>query len=157
LKQLALALHSCNDTFKFMPPAGGPRDDPPLIPVCTGGGHFPTFPVAPGYAGPPAGRGSLHYFLLPFIEQGNLHKRAFSSSEEWTGHRPPKIFLCPAERSGGPAGMVAEVWAVAGPPAVSGTWIGLTNYASNVQVFGAQRPTASLTTTFEDGTSNTVV
>jgi prepilin-type N-terminal cleavage/methylation domain-containing protein len=157
LKQLALALHSCNDTFKAMPPAGGPRDDPPLVPLGTGGGHFPTFPVSPGYVGPPAGRGSLHYFLLPFIEQGNLHKRAVSASDELTGYRPPKIFLCPAERSGGPDGMVAEIWSVAGPPAVSGTWVGLTNYAANVQVFGAQRPTASLGTSFEDGTSNTVV
>lgn len=51
LKQLTLATHSCNDTFRKMPPAFGPLGAPPVV------GYY-----------------TIHYHLLPFIEQDNLYK-----------------------------------------------------------------------------------
>ncbi|MBI3411478.1 MAG: DUF1559 domain-containing protein [Planctomycetes bacterium] len=51
LKQLTLATHSCNDVFRKMPPAFGPLGAPPVV------GYY-----------------TVHYHLLPFIEQDNLYK-----------------------------------------------------------------------------------
>jgi len=55
LKQLSLATHSCNDVFKKMPPAYGVLGAPPL-----------------------AGAYTLHYHLMPFVEQDNLYKAGFT-------------------------------------------------------------------------------
>src|SRR5450432_832660 len=51
LKQICLAVHNCNDTYGRLPPAYG------------------NFPNSAGSVGPPAGLGTLQYFLLPFLEQ----------------------------------------------------------------------------------------
>src|SRR5262245_10671016 len=50
LKQIALACHEVQDVFGRLPPAWG------------------TFQNAPG------GSGSLHYHLLPFVEQDSLYR-----------------------------------------------------------------------------------
>src|SRR5207244_4275852 len=121
------------------------------------GGHFPRFPVSASYAGPPALRGSLHYFLLPYLEQDNLYKLAVSSSDELNGTPGPKVFICPSDDSAGPDGLVMESWTVIGPPLVTGTVMYCTNYAANHQVFGSQNPKARIPATFKDGTSNTIV
>src|SRR5437879_1732757 len=56
LKQMCTAVHACQDAYKKLPPCGGwfPRND--------------------GVVGPPGPthHGSLHFFLLPFIEQKDL-------------------------------------------------------------------------------------
>ena len=57
LKQMALACHSCNDTYGKLPP---------------GVGWFPgNVPVN----STPSGRGTVFYFLLPFVEQDNLYRQ----------------------------------------------------------------------------------
>ena len=56
LKQQALAVHNCNDTYKRLPPAIG-------------------WFASRGPAGS-AGYGTVYFHLLPFIEQDNLHKNA---------------------------------------------------------------------------------
>src|SRR5947209_5861724 len=52
LKQLGLALHNCNDTNGKLPPLVG------------------RYPVQTGNAN------TIHFWLLPFIEQDNLYKSA---------------------------------------------------------------------------------
>jgi prepilin-type N-terminal cleavage/methylation domain-containing protein len=48
LKQIALALHCLNDVYKKLPPAWG------------------------SFANSPAEQASIHYHILPFIEEENL-------------------------------------------------------------------------------------
>src|SRR2546423_1452221 len=57
LKQMSLALHSCNDTFKKLPLSNG---------------YFPGTSRVKG--GAPAEHGTLFYFILPFVEQDNIYK-----------------------------------------------------------------------------------
>src|SRR5579864_9775822 len=52
LKQLALAMHACNDAYKKLPPVVG------------------SFPQQDEKAG------TLFFYLLPFIEQANIYKEA---------------------------------------------------------------------------------
>jgi prepilin-type N-terminal cleavage/methylation domain-containing protein/prepilin-type processing-associated H-X9-DG protein len=130
LKQLGLATHAANDTYKKLPPAGGwyPRG--------------PVNGVLPP-PGPPAPYGSVLYFLLPFVEQTNLHRSMSLTSDNFATAKPPAVYLCPSEFNS--------------PGGVYNTF-GVANYAPNVQVFGsANVPTAAIPRTFADGTSNTVL
>ena len=99
--------------------------------------------------------GNLFYWLLPFIEQDNLfklHKTGYS----WTlgGESDPgpivnqtvKPYLCPSDPTNQPVQMWGGGWAAG-------------NYAANYQVFAQNNNAnfnASLTSTFSDGTSNTI-
>ena len=72
LKQIGLATHSCNDANGHLPPVTG------------------LFPGAVGTSGgPPAQLGSLQYFLLPYMEQGNLYNNTWGNSDyanvSWSG------------------------------------------------------------------------
>jgi prepilin-type processing-associated H-X9-DG protein len=132
LKQLGLATHAINDTFKILPPAGGwfPKAPPPS------GGNLPP-------PGPPAPYGSVLYFLLPYVEQKNLSLTMSLTSDNFATTKPPIVYLCPSE--------------FISPDGVHNTF-GVASYAPNVQVFGDKnRPTAAIPRTFPDGTSNTVL
>ena len=61
LKQMGLCLHNCNDTYGYLPPSNGNFPSPATSPV----------------------HGSLHYWLLPFMEQLNLY-----NSEQPNGNVP---------------------------------------------------------------------
>jgi prepilin-type N-terminal cleavage/methylation domain-containing protein len=61
LKQLALATHTCNDTYRKLPPVHG---------------WFPASANAPRNN---AGYGSVLFHLLPFIEQRNLYQAAYGT------------------------------------------------------------------------------
>jgi len=89
--------------------------------------------------------GSLHFWLLPFIEQDNIFKAAGNNS--WNQNNTAvKTFICPSDPT---------------------TWTsypnGGTNYAWNVWVFsggqgwGADQKPGSLVTAMPDGTSQTVI
>ena len=78
LKQQGLAVQNCNDTLGVLPPAYG------------------NFPNPAGAAGPPAGLGTLQYFLLPFLEQDNLYRQTAVTSDNIMG-TPLKIFMGPAD------------------------------------------------------------
>src|SRR5437763_2517473 len=60
LKQMGLAMHSYNDTYKRLPPTMGWRPSPPS-------GQYA---VANGVDG------TAFFHILPFIEQNNLFKQA---------------------------------------------------------------------------------
>ncbi len=70
LKQVALTLHSCHDTYKRFPPAWGPFPPPPS----TASVNTQTTTLGP-----------LHYWLLPFMEGDNIYK-LFQ-----TGNISPKV------------------------------------------------------------------
>jgi prepilin-type N-terminal cleavage/methylation domain-containing protein len=129
LKQMSLALHNCNDTYQRLPPAAG---------------YFPAF-TAPAAGAPtmPAPHGTLQYFLLPFLEQQNVYNATANFS--YTSGAVIKTYLNPADPSAPPTGLH------------DGNR-GATSYASNYYVFGfANGGQASIPTTFQDGTSNTIV
>ncbi len=63
LKQMSLALHSCNDANL-------------KLPSCCG-----FFPGSSGAnAGPPAPHGTLHYMILPYMEGGNVYNSTANNS-----------------------------------------------------------------------------
>jgi len=136
LKQIALACHSCGDTNNsYLPPVYNS--------VTTNSGPF--------------GRttGTLHYFLLPFMEQTALYTAGF------VGGSPTvvKPFIAPLDNTNS-NGAVQDGSTT--PPAG-------TNYAANPWVFAnvnlnattvsttAAFGTARIPATFTDGMSNTVM
>ncbi len=151
LKQLALAVHNCNDTYGKLPPVVG------------------RYPYTTGT------RNTLQFWLLPFLEQDNLYKAAFNGvtydAETYknpaygftAGTQVVKTFLCPSDPSVSPAGVTANA-----PLGADGRQMAATSYGSNAQVFGqsAGNPTFKITNpegyaripaTFTDGTSNTIL
>jgi prepilin-type N-terminal cleavage/methylation domain-containing protein len=152
LKQLCLALHSCNDAQGKLPPTGGYMGSATSI-------------------GPNNPHGSLHYFLLPYIEQDALYK-----SQDGTGTN----IAGAAGNSGdswyiGNGGTIGTVKAFVSPADNAGSTLRGTNdtrpgttYPSNAFLFntngsvgGVDTNTGGLSkgnliTLTPDGTSNTV-
>jgi prepilin-type N-terminal cleavage/methylation domain-containing protein len=166
VKQMVLALHNCHDTHNRLPPAGG------------------TFPGDGPVKDSNAVVGSLHYFLLPFVEQDPVFNRiaqevpkapaADRDANPWVAqgaagstdmvadvarypfHRTPVLYRCPSDPSTGADALVD----FAAPGASIPLLHGVTQYVANLQVFGNiayHSSRASLVGTFQDGTSNTVV
>ena len=135
LKQLALATHACNDANGRLPPMYGP------------------FPPTAGQT-----NGTVFFYLLPFIEQGNLYNQAngnvYQSPPNAHTH-PIKTFQCPSDPNYG-TGLLDP----------NNPWA-LNSYAANYQVFGnpnaGDYPAsnmdggASIPATFTDGQSNTIL
>jgi len=129
MKQLGLATHNSNDTYKMLPPL-----------------------VGGGVAGSPYGANtySLLTYLLPFMEQDNVY-RAITA----TGTAAPtayttvvKAYVCPSDPSS-PGGLDTAGNAVS---SYSGNFLVFGNPAS-----GTYAGTARIPATFSDGTSNTVL
>jgi prepilin-type N-terminal cleavage/methylation domain-containing protein len=128
LKQQTLALHTCNDTYKRMPPA------------------YNNFPNPNGATGPPAGMGTLQYFLLPFLEQQPLYNQVTDSSDNIM-NVALKVFMGPADPSMPGDGIVTMM---GGP-------YGGCSYSCNYVVFGnSPGGSAKIPGSFPDGTSNTI-
>ncbi len=128
-KQQVLALHGCNDTYGVMPPV------------------YNNFPNPAGGMGPPAGMGTLQYFILPWLEQSNLYNSVAMSSD-YAANSPLKVFMSPADPTMPQDGIVTMM---------GGTYGGC-SYASNFVVFGnTPGGTAKIPSTFPDGTANTIV
>jgi prepilin-type N-terminal cleavage/methylation domain-containing protein len=131
IKQLGLAVHNCNDTFDRLPPADG------------------NFPNKSGAVGPPAGLGTLQYFLLPFVEQDNLYRQTTVTSDNIMG-TAVKVFMSPADPTMPSTGLVMSM--------MMGGSYGGSSYCSNYLVFGSTPGgQARIPTTFPDGTSNTML
>lgn len=118
LKQLALSVHNANDTYRVMPPVVGEFQNK---------------------------TGSLHYFLLPFVEQQNLYNMAPNAvwdNDVWSKQLP--IFVDPRDASA-PRGELFD------------GWLATTNYPANWLVFGDGKATATIPASIPDGTSNTLM
>lgn len=136
LKQMALALHNMNDQMNVMPNIEGtyPR---------SGAGVGPSTPMI----------GTLQYFMLPFIEQDNIYKQmAINHNDSWWCGYKVKTYSSPADPSASTGGNFLDTSSPRDGD----------SYAPNEMVFqigarGNSNPTATLRTTFVDGTSNTIV
>jgi prepilin-type N-terminal cleavage/methylation domain-containing protein len=131
LKQLGLAVQHCNDVYKRLPPAYG------------------NFPGAAGAVGPPAGTGTLQYFLLPYLEQQSVYNQATVTSDNLMNITIP-VFMSPADPSMPPDGQVTMMGGMMS--------MGGSSYACNFLVFGgANGGQARIPASFPDGTSNTLL
>ena len=93
LKQITLALHNCNDTYGRLPPADG---------------DFPSNSsnLWPNGQWQPAVQGTVQYFILPYIEQGNVYQQ-YNFSVTWSAaandagpnQNQFSQFLCPSAPS----------------------------------------------------------
>jgi prepilin-type N-terminal cleavage/methylation domain-containing protein len=118
LHQLGIAAHNYHDTFKHMPPATGAN-----------GGRL----------------GSIHYFLLPFIEGNNLYKLDTNSLNLPIESQVFVSFLSPMD-------LTQE-------DGRAGDGRGATNYAANMQAFPnnlGPNSGAKLGSFYRSGTSNVV-
>jgi prepilin-type N-terminal cleavage/methylation domain-containing protein len=153
LRQMGIAVHDCNDTYKKLPPAygyypgkfdnTGNYNDPQV------NGPYYGVNNPMGWTLAPAHHASLHYFILPFVEQEPLYKQTVSDS--WGSSTTVKLYVSPlddvAANLTGPN---------SGRPSCT--------YPSNQYVFGPLDPTnwwatskGSIVTCFRDGTSQTIM
>jgi prepilin-type N-terminal cleavage/methylation domain-containing protein len=147
LKQMSLALHSCNDANLKLPAVVG------FFPGTTGdvwGGHV---------NGTPAIHGTAHYFILPYMEGGNIYT-TMNSTYSWSSGSVVKSYISPGDPTVPASGLT------------NGNR-GATSYAANWYVFGGTEAgtgnpngngngadssgTANIPRTFQDGQSNTIV
>jgi prepilin-type N-terminal cleavage/methylation domain-containing protein len=160
MKQIGLACHSANDTMNRLPPLDGTYANPP-------GFHWNT----------------IHFWLLPYIEQNNLYQSAAFNNNGTVDYDPVnypgggqvvaaamgvKTYFCPSDPSISTDGHGQNA-ATAGLPGADNR-AGGTSYAANGLVFGSNftgangLPTgggdpgqARIPSTFQDGTSNTIL
>ena len=152
LKQVVLACHGCNDTHGKLPP---------------GVGWFPgTVPVD----STPSARGTVFYFLLPYLEQDNVYRQTAGMSAN-AGPSVVPIFLAPNDPTRPPSGILNNNHNVP---------LGAISYAANCLVFGGDKAkpmstylnvddpdpgvddhanvsVAAIPNTFSDGTSLTIL
>jgi prepilin-type processing-associated H-X9-DG protein len=137
LKQVALAGHAAQDAHGSLPPGLG------------------YYPGRGGY-------GTIHFHLLPFIEQNALYQQSsyagyYFAANNQVFAQPVTGYVCPADPSAPPSATARDI--------VGNTW-GVSTYAINAQVVCAVNATGTITSTeyyarlpgsFPDGTSNTIV
>jgi len=131
VKQMSLAVHSYHDANGTVPPLADA--------------------LAPG-----KGQVSVHFFLLPYIEQGAVYDLGMANGGAWNnspnnaGSKPIKTYISPRDPSS-----PLPIWKESN----GGTWA-ISNYGANHAVFGV--PCGSNTVSkmtlqsITDGTSNTV-
>ncbi len=142
LKQQALATHNMNDTYSVLPPI-----------VTNGDLGWGPYTVRSGVT-----RGSLYYFMLPFVEKEPEFKlMATNHPDSWWCGFQIKTFISPSDPSA-PAGFLDT-----GSPRAG------VSYAPNELAFGNggnlgagqwwedAAPQKAIPRTFPDGTSNTIL
>lgn len=119
-----------------------------------------SFPPGLGYLG--NAYGTIHFHLLPYIEQQNLYQQSYYSGYYFVGNngvysQPVRLYVCPADPSV-PGTMQALC-------SVGNLW-GVASYAGNVQVVCRVNAQGRLVSTqryarmpadFGDGTSQTIL
>jgi prepilin-type N-terminal cleavage/methylation domain-containing protein len=131
LKQIGLACHNADETAGRLPRF-----------------HETIFPAAFSPANRQHFDGTVHFWLLSYLEQGDLmHKwNGKDKSNVFNGPNQlptPEVYVCPSDPS-------------MTPTRTSGDFA-ITSYSFNGQVFGDNCPPPKLGSTFLDGTSNTVL
>jgi type II secretory pathway pseudopilin PulG len=146
LKQLGVAVHNFQSTYGKIPPCEGV---PQGVNNPYGGG--------PNNPSPDGTYGTTFWYLLPYVEQGNLYKLgngdSMSSAAVYTS--VVKTFICPSDPS------VQNAGTYGGCGQMNGINIQRDNfasscYAANVMVF-EPRGTNSIEVQMRDGTANTVM
>ena len=152
LKQIGIAIHGLHDTHQKLPTTTG------CFPNTGNGTNWGTDDV-------PSRFGTLHYFLLPHMEQENLYKAAWispgdgtggSGSQSWrtknttTGLAVQKAFIAPHDPSVSAEGVT---WDRGGAASYHSNWHAFGGgWDEDWQVGGKARIPA----TFQDGTSQTI-
>jgi prepilin-type N-terminal cleavage/methylation domain-containing protein len=132
IKQLGLAAHNFAGTYGVLPPAWywGPA-------YGSGWGYEASTSI------PRVNEGSCQYFLLPFIEQGNLWNLSAGSANN-VKRNIVKTFICPSDGTMWPAGQYLNYFG----------W-GICSYFDNVAIFNPLGQ-KSIIQAMPNGTSNTV-
>src|SRR5262245_31368637 len=144
LHQIGIAIHSCHDAFG-------------KCPTCTGSfpqGNDPNW----GAAYLPSHFGTMHYFLLPYIEQENTYKspeinsNGTSQANSWRSHVAIKTYQAPNDPSLPPDGKHPG-WDNRGATSYSSNWHAFGGgWGQDWQIGGKARIPAS----FPDGTSQSI-
>jgi prepilin-type N-terminal cleavage/methylation domain-containing protein len=96
LKQMALAVHNLHDNYGSLPPTEG---------TLPGSSNLDSY-------------GPLTFWMLPFIEQGNLYKEAQGANGVYDSGNvdrtmPVSTYLCPSDPSRSPTDQAPNEWASA--------------------------------------------
>jgi prepilin-type N-terminal cleavage/methylation domain-containing protein len=174
LKQLCTAVHACQDAYKKLPPCQG------YFPgTYDGTGEYPVttqYPNGNWSTPKPAHQGSLHYFLLPFLEQQDLYNN--TASDSWGEQTPVAVFMSPSDTvingiapntNNGATTYPANGYVFSGQSGVTGgppdtpptlaTW-GDPNWGGavvGINFSNWQSASAAIPATFKDGTSGTII
>jgi prepilin-type N-terminal cleavage/methylation domain-containing protein len=144
LKQIGLGVHNYHQQYGSMPLCEGVGASAPA--VNTAGSTY----GVPG--APPGTNGTVHFYLLPFLEQSVLYNFAAGDSMNIVSTPSPtvgsklKVFLCPSDLSQAGNGY-GNNYSAAGPT---------TSYAANILVFDP-RSIQGINQAVPDGTSNTIM
>jgi prepilin-type N-terminal cleavage/methylation domain-containing protein len=117
IKQIGLALHNYHDANQVLPPLWGPIN--------------------------PTINATLFWFILPYVEQGNVEKLQFPAGWTYTYYHPIKLYWCPSDPGPwqGNGGSIPN-WE-SSPDGVGWAGISAGDYACNYLVFsnvGAKPP-----------------
>jgi prepilin-type N-terminal cleavage/methylation domain-containing protein len=150
LKNIVLACHNCNDTYKRLPPAWQHQNPP-----ASGTSPF-------------GGRGNVFFYLLPFIEQDNLYKASITGNT-YQGTPATGTAQPDGASTYTPPGASNSVIHAVVPPYLSPSdftqstgvlpnGCGVSNYAANYLVFGkpANMPVQTAFTATTSGAGQTV-
>jgi prepilin-type N-terminal cleavage/methylation domain-containing protein len=134
LKQIGIALHSCNDQNQKLP---------------TTHGCFPQDANNQPWSGyTPSRFGTQQYFLLPFIEQDNVFRTTTDNS--WRSNAVIKTYIAPSDPSVPASG---RTWSDRGATSYAANWYAFGGgWGEDWQIGGK----ASIPRSFPDGTSQTV-
>ena len=143
LKQIGLACHATHDAFKEMPRF-----------------HELGFHSVGAFSpsNPKTFDGTVHFYILPYLEQTSLMQKwnGLGASNALNGANQvetPRVYVCPSDPS-----MTPDTTTNNDPLRLaSGTGYAITSYSFNGQVFGDDCGPPKFTSTFTDGTSNTVL
>ena len=158
LHQIALTIQQCQEQYGVLPP---------------GFGYFPGGPQDPTYHGGSSGHGFLFFHLLPFLEQSNLYQSTATPGNGQPPNSPGtlydpdlsvaatplKVYQDPLDPSLSSSGIIQNSQTAADNLAACG-------YAFNAQVFCQVDRAGNfvdwwsnprLSTTFADGTANTIL
>jgi len=147
LKQLGIAVHNCNDTQGVLPPMVG------YFPQTTNAGNGVANSVGNT-------RGTVQYFLLPFIEQENAQKgMAANHPDSWWCGYGIKTYVSPTDPTNPSSAPLDSGSPRYGTSYAPNEWVfnvGASNVGSN-NLSGNTVPKAGIPRTFIDGTSNTII
>lgn len=152
LRQVGLAMQNLHSTYGHFPQAAGYF---PVMVNCHSDGSPTELSTQV-----PCNLGSMHYFLLPYLEQETLYMKYHGSTYQTVGLgvKTPSIYLCPSDFVNYPSRGWFKV--------DFGTWnwnMAMTDYVANVQALGhwiSGQPSYNRymrADDMSDGTSNTVV
>jgi prepilin-type N-terminal cleavage/methylation domain-containing protein len=145
LKQIGLAIHNCHDTYGKLPTTRS---------CFPGDGNGRPWPANEDQ---PSRMGTMHYHLLPFIEQDNVYKQTWGDSWRDSGNRGRadtwiKTYTSPRDPSIKGNGLSSD-WGNRGQCSYHANWHAFGGgWGEDWQVGGKARIPAN----FPDGTSNVI-